>query len=309
MKNLFKIVNIFIFSFLIFSCAEKPEEVILQPDVKASSSAINVSIAKMDNAKYLNVFRAEWDEVNKKIDETKIFNIAQVTPKDDVLTSYVFIDEFLVKDKKYVYKIRYWNGTNYNVTSWSDPLGVSNSNFSTDEDLKYTIPDGVYYKYDSITSSITLTGFSSESGEIADISNFTDFKPALVFSYGEKDDEVRKIFTSEDKIELKQGSTINLRSLLTSDFFDRDIKLKYLVAQSTKSNEKSETSSSTKKVYYTEYVWSYPVEILLKDVNGDTLESIKISNSTAEEGGDYSTTGIDSGNNSTVNSSLRVLDY
>lgn len=313
-------ILICVVSFFIFGCAEMPQEVILKPDVDSYDSSVSVSIAKMDNAKYLNIFRAEWDESNQSVIKDSIYNICQVTPKDDILTSYNYSDEKLVKNKYYVYKIRYWNGTNYNYTSWSDPVKVSNSNFELNEDLMYKVPEDLFYLYDEDTCTIELSDFKTETNiELTLMDHFTPykaeegvgFKPALVFSYGEGENEVTKIFTTSVEIELVEGHKIPLRSILTEDFFDKKIKLKYIVAQETSDKEKykSETSEDEKEVYYTRFIWSYPKEIGLKNVDGKELETIEIKNSTAEEGGDYSQTGITTGNSATVTKSIRSVEY
>ena len=150
----------FIFIFLcllVFSCAEKPPEEILKPDVKDGNGNIVVSIAKMEGAKYLNIFRAEYNDTIESSEPdfekrlSNIYNIAQVTPKNDVLTSYVFIDNYFVKGQNYCYRMRYWDGISYKVTSWSDPISSNSTDikFLTDADLKYSIPDGAYFLFDS----------------------------------------------------------------------------------------------------------------------------------------------------------------
>lgn len=319
----------FLFVFLcllVFSCAEKPPEEILKPDVKDGDGNIVVSIAKMDGAKYLNIFRAEYNE-NEEDSEpdfekrlSKICNIAQVTPKNDVLTSYVFIDNYFIKGKFYCYRMRYWDGISYKVTSWSDPIS-SNSpriTFLDDDDLRYSIPGGAYFQFDSELKQLQIK-FDGSEKEIKDIPNFEPyidgkgFRPALAFSYGEDNDEVVKIFTSQIKFDLVENAKpIDLRSLLTDDFFDKDIKLKYIVSQKNNENEKYTPSGSSdeKEIYYTEYLWSLPNKIPLKDIEKKEIETIKIPKNTAEEGGDYSNIGIEGGNAATVSPSVNIFpDY
>ncbi|MDD6930549.1 MAG: hypothetical protein PUI78_06910, partial [Treponema sp.] len=243
----------FIFIFLcllVFSCAEKPPEEILKPDVKDGNGNIVVSIAKMDGAKYLNIFRAEYNDSIESSEPdfekrlSNIYNIAQVTPKNDVLTSYVFIDNYFVKGQNYCYRMRYWDGISYKVTSWSDPISSNSTDikFLTNDNLRYSIPDGAYFLFDSELKQLQIK-FDGSEKEITDISNFDSyidgkgFRPALAFSYGEGNDEVVKIFTSQIKIELTESAKpIDLRSLLTDDFFDKDIKLKYIVSQKNNEN-------------------------------------------------------------------------
>ena len=249
-----------------------------------------------------------------------IYNIAQVTPKNDVLTSYVFIDNYFVRGHNYCYRMRYWDGISYKVTSWSDPISSNSNNikFLTDADLKYSIPDGAYFLFDSELKQLQIK-FDGIEKEISDIPNFDSyidgkgFRPALAFSYGEGNDEVVKIFTSQIKIELTESAKpIDLRSLLTDDFFDKDIKLKHIVSQKNNENNKYTPSGSSdeKEIYYTEYLWSLPNQIPLKDIEGNELETIKIPKNTAEEGGDYSNIGIEGGNSATVSPSVNILpDY
>lgn len=319
----------FLFVFLcllVFSCAEKPPEEILKPDVKDGDGNIVVSIAKMDGAKYLNIFRAEYDESKEDSEPdfekrlSTIYNIAQVTPKNDVLTSYVFIDNYFRKGKFYCYRMRYWDGISYKVTSWSDPISSNSSSitFLDDNDLRYVIPDGAYFQFDSELKQLQIK-FDGSEKEIKDIPNFDPyidgkgFRPALAFSYGEGNDEVVKIFTSQIKFNLAENAKpIDLRSLLTDDFFDKDIKLKYIVSQKNNENEKYTPSGSSdeKEIYYTEYLWSLPKEISLKDIEKNEIETIKISKNTAEEGGDYSNIGIEGGNAATVSPSVNIFpDY
>ena len=127
--------------------------------------------------------------------------------------------------------MRYWDGISYKVTSWSDPISSNSTDikFLTNDDLKYSIPDGAYFLFDSELKQLQIK-FDGIKKEITDIQNFDSyidgkgFRPALAFSYGEGNDEVVKIFTSQIKIELTESAKpIDLQPLPDMGFLSKQI--------------------------------------------------------------------------------------
>ena len=72
--------------------------------------------------------------------------------------------------------MRYWDGISYKVTSWSDPISSNSTDikFLTNDDLKYSIPDGAYFLFDSELKQLQIK-FDGSEKEITDIPNFDSY--------------------------------------------------------------------------------------------------------------------------------------
>lgn len=315
-----KFVGIFTGLFLglvLVSCSERPEEIVSMPDIKPGKDEIIISFDRIENVKYINVYRAEIEK--DKVKEETIVNIGQVVPKSEKRPVFIFSDRFFVSDQRYSYRVRYWNGKNYKYSSWTDPVSAYNGKYLNREALKYNVLDGIYYEYDDSIKTFTLKGFSSTE-QIDDIdklesyytSSGTKFNPGFVFTFGEGMDEVTKLFCPKDRIELtKTAKPVGLRSVLTTDFLDRDIKFKALVGQIVE-YQRANNEDPDSELYYVTYYWSLPAEMKIEDEDQKVVDVIRIPSNTAEEGGDYSNLGVDGNNEASKLSSVNIvagLDY
>lgn len=283
------------------SCEEVEEEAPKKPDIEIQASGISISFALDESAKYINIFRKKILPESATEEEIKAnvpVNIGEFIPKDSAdVNSYTFTDTFLVNGTKYTYSVRYKHEKSFVYTGWSDwPVdGEENdktppvTTFGSDAALKAQIPEDSYFEYSEGTKAITFKGT-----RILHMEAFNDFDPCLCISYELSENEgVKRIFSIKDicpfeevtvedqtrKVLLKEDCRVDLRSLLTQDFFDRDIYIDGIIYQLTDSTKPS----------YDKITWSQLAPVPLKDDEGNALETLKIEyNANGDDSHDYS---------------------
>lgn len=284
------------FVFSLISCKEVSEDG-NKPALNVKGDSIIVSFAVDEKAKYVNIFRREV--INFETSEFgKNVNVGQVIPKKNQETAFTFEDTLIYKGTDYQYCVRYCMGDYYYLSNWSD---IKNSG-SCGYELSVSFEPNVgscYLQYNSATSSLTL-----KDGEIDAIKGF----PALIFSYKDKETTVSRVFAlpirEEDPNEkiLEEETVIDLRSLLTADFFSKEITLDGFIGEDVVDGGPDEDGDGkVDNVYYEKVFWTLPAKIDVKDTNG-TVESIKIDINNADNGHDYSFEGIENPISKNINS-------
>jgi hypothetical protein len=284
------------FVFSLISCKEVSEDG-NKPALNVKGDSIIVSFAVDEKAKYVNIFRREADLTGDEPVYGKVLNIGQVIPKKNQETAFTFEDALIYKGANYQYCVRYCMGDYYYLSNWSDIK--SNDDFGFVNESEIT-PDvgSCYLQYNSATSSLMLVG-----GDIDAIKGV----PALIFSYKDKETTVSRVFAlpiQEDivnKNELKVGTPIDLRSLLTADFFSKEITLDGFIGEDVTEGGTDLNDPEKKVVYYEKVFWTLPAAIEVRDANG-TVESIKIDINNADNGHDYSFEGIENPISENINS-------
>ena len=284
------------FVFSLISCKEVSEDG-NKPALNVKGDSIIVSFAVDEKAKYVNIFRREADLTGDEPVYGKVLNIGQVIPKKNQETAFTFEDALIYKGANYQYCVRYCMGDYYYLSNWSDIK--SNDDFGFVNESEIT-PDvgSCYLQYNSATSSLMLVG-----GDIDAIKGV----PALIFSYKDKETTVSRVFAlpiQEDivnKNELKVGTPIDLRSLLTADFFSKEITLEGVIGEDVTEGGTDLNDPEKKVVYYEKVFWTLPAAIEVRDANG-TVESIKIDINNADNGHDYSFEGIENPISENINS-------
>ena len=286
------------FVFSLISCKEVSEDG-NKPALNVKGDSIIVSFAVDEKAKYVNIFRREV--INFETSEFgKIVNVGQVIPKKNQETAFTFEDTLIYKGTDYQYCVRYCMGDYYYFSNWSD---IKNSG-SCGHELSVSFEPNVgscYLQYNSATSSLTLKG-----GDIDAIKGV----PALIFSYKDKETTVSRVFAipiQEEIVDpaikkiLKEETVIDLRSLLTADFFSKEITLDGFIGEDVVEGGTDIDDPEKKVVYYEKVFWTLPAPIEVKDANG-TVESIKININNADNGHDYSFEGIENPISENINS-------
>lgn len=286
------------FVFSLISCKEVSEDG-NKPALNVKGDSIIVSFAVDEKAKYVNIFRREV--INFETSEFgKSVNIGQVIPKKNQETAFTFEDALIYKGTDYQYCVRYCMGDYYYFSNWSD---IKNSD-SCGRELSVSFePDVVsrYLQYDSSTSSLKLVG--------DDIDALIGV-PALIFSYKDKETTVSRVFAlpiQEEIVDpaikkiLKKETVIDLRSLLTADFFSKEITLDGFIGEDVVEGGTDINDPEKKVVYYEKVFWTLPAAIEVRDANG-TVESIKIDINNADNGHDYSFEGIENPISENINS-------
>lgn len=282
------------FVFSLISCKEVSEDG-NKPALNVKGDSIIVSFAVDEKAKYVNIFRREADLTGDEPVYGKVLNIGQVIPKKNQETAFTFEDALIYKGANYQYCVRYCMGDYYYLSNWSDIK--SNDDFGFVNESEIT-PDvgSCYLQYNSATSSLVLVG-----GDIDAIKGV----PALIFSYKDKETTVSRVFAlpiQEEKRILEEKTLIDLRSLLTADFFSKEITLDGFIGEDVvKGGPDDDGDGEVDIVYYEKVFWTLPAAIEVRDANG-TVESIKIDINNADNGHDYSFEGIENPISENINS-------
>ena len=292
-----KLLCLFAFVFSLISCKEVVEDG-NKPALNVKGDSIIVSFAVDEKAKYVNIFRREVDLTGDEPVYGKVINIGQVIPKKNQETAFTFEDSMIFKGADYQYCVRYCMGNYYYLSNWSDIKSNDDLGFNNANEITPQI-GSCYLQYNSATSSLTLKG-----GDIDALRGF----PALVFSYKDKEITVSKVFAlpqqeldpSLQRI-LKEETIIDLRSLLTTDFFSKEVTLNAFIGEEVLEGGTDINDPDKKVVYYEKVFWTLPAAIEVKDANG-IVESIKIDINNADNGHDYSFEGIEGSILANVNS-------
>lgn len=288
------------FVFSLISCKEVSEDGNKPAlSIPEGGDSIVVSFAVDEKAKYVNIFRREV--INFETSEFgKIVNVGQVIPKKNQETAFTFEDTLIYKGTDYQYCVRYCMGDYYYFSNWSD---IKNSG-SCGHELSVSFEPNVgscYLQYNSATSSLTL-----KDGDIDALIGV----PALIFSYKDKETTVSRVFAipiQEEIVDpaikkiLKGETVIDLRSLLTADFFSKEITLDGFIGEDVTEGGTDIDDPEKKVVYYEKVFWTLPAAIEVRDANG-TVESIKININNADNGHDYSFEGIENPISENINS-------
>lgn len=287
------------FVFSLISCKEVSEDG-NKPALNVKGDSIIVSFAVDEKAKYVNIFRREADLTGDEPVYGKVLNIGQVIPKKNQETAFTFEDALIYKGANYQYCVRYCMGDYYYLSNWSDIKSNDDFGFGNESEITPNV-GSCYLQYNSATSSLTL-----KDGEIDAIKGI----PALIFSYKDKETTVSRVFAlpiQEEIVDpaikriLKEETVIDLRSLLTADFFSKEITLDGFIGEDVTEGGTDLNDPEKKVVYYEKVFWTLPAAIEVRDANG-TVESIKIDINNADNGHDYSFEGIENPISENINS-------
>lgn len=287
------------FVFSLISCKEVSEDG-NKPALNVKGDSIIVSFAVDEKAKYVNIFRREVELTGDEPVYGKVLNIGQVIPKKNQETAFTFEDALIYQGANYQYCVRYCMGDYYYLSNWSDIKSNDDFGFGNESEIK---PDvgSCYLQYNSATSSLMLVG-----GDIDAIKGV----PALIFSYKDKETTVSRVFAlpiQEEIVDpaikriLKEETVIDLRSLLTADFFSKEITLDGFIGEDVTEGGTDLNDPEKKVVYYEKVFWTLPAAIEVRDTNG-TVESIEIDINNADNGHDYSFEGIENPISENINS-------
>lgn len=198
------------------------------------------------DTKYINVYRKD---VTSADDEPVIQNLGIIFPDAYSSTdkSYSFTDSLFYLGHKYQYMVRYAESEKYYYSDWSDVISTS-SGFDSSVKLCYQT-NNVKLRYNDTDFTLKFAGTAADP-EIPDY--VTDWVPALVV----KSDTLTQVFTLESIID---GSFINLRGLLSSEFYDTDIIISGIIGQ--KAIYSNPTDDSEKKLKQLIWTALSPIEI------------------------------------------------
>ncbi len=280
MKNFLRILVLFsaFFSASLFSCQFGEEDLPKAPDIEISGDGITISFAVDSGSSYANIFRKKITD--SATDEPEILNIGMIIPSTkDSKTSYSFTDKFIVTGTKYSYCIRYKHRENYVYTGWSEwkkeddesDSTPPTTSFANNDVLKFTVPTDSYFEYDSDARALVFKGT-----DISALTGFDDFVPAICISYENSSSsgnsgaksrvfEIEKAPGGKGK-GIAAETSLDLRTLLTNDYFGKDLKIEGVLCQKTDTNDSS----------YTKVYWSQIASVKIQDTDGNELAAINV---------------------------------
>lgn len=297
MRKILSFVFILSVCFSVLISCKSQEEEIQKPlaNIGSDNKSITVAIYLKSDISYVNLFRTELDEKGELIDDGDKLNIAQFVPLDNSTPAISFNDSLIVSGKRYAYCLRYCTDGVYEYSGWSDwPSKIIDAeedekellpalitDFS-DGDLKYSVPDGCYFEFDEHHSWLTVKGGQIMlSDEVVKSGIFDNYVPCLVVSNGKRTCPFAIDSSLTPDVPIEEDKHIDLRDILTADFFDTDITVEGIIL------EKAEKKPDGKP--FNQIQWSQLAEIEVKDLEGKMLDSIKISfGTTSDENHDFS---------------------
>ncbi len=268
--NLFTLPLVFLAALTMLgasSCTEGEENTPKKPDVEVVQQGIAISVAVDSAASYANIFRKVVEPVLPE--DEAVHNIGMIIPSaKDFQESYAFVDYYIVGGKKYSYCIRYRHEDGYVYTGWTDwpvdedknDVAPPTSPYTDDSALTFAVPSDTFFEYNPKFRTLTVKGSSVPS-----VTGFEDFIPSICVSNTKK----TRVFELEDAAagsSFTTGTKIDLRTTLTSDFFDTEIKIDGIIYQKTDRTKPS----------YQKITWSQPSGLPVKDMEGNDITSLKI---------------------------------
>lgn len=242
------------------------------PIPNQQSTSISVSIRKFSSeTKYITLYRR--DITNNTEADAVIEKIALLYPSEyPDGASYSFEDIYTLANHKYQYKVRYCEPDGYYPSSWSitvtPPTGYGYVDASA---LRYNT-SGVRFIYSDSDFTMRING-TIVSPQIPNY--LTEWHPVMAF----QTDKVSQVYTLSN---IADGTVISMAGLLTSDFYNTDVKVLGILGEKIVYNRKTpnDTNPPIKCV-----IWTLPTTI---EIQGHSSNIIKIKAQTGTTGYDYS---------------------
>ncbi|MBO4532272.1 MAG: hypothetical protein J5726_01045 [Treponema sp.] len=259
-----------------------------RPDIRVNKNALCIQGSYVNSdTKYINIYRQDVTDTSF----SSIERIAIIFPAgfDQKNQTYYYDDENIFKSRKYRYYVRFVEADgSKNRTEWSevlqnDDLSLPNNGSKS---FAYTIPSGSVYKYKKEAMAFELEGNDFIVPDA--FTDFSKYKPALVF---ECEENVQAIQLRGDPTDPDTLANINLKDLIPSDFFYKEIKLLGIVGQKQQMGKANPEDEEETLQYIT---WTPLAAIKIKDDGvGNELTTFMLEPLHGEDGFDYS---IDSDN-------------
>lgn len=263
-------------SFLSCNLEIEEEDKLSPPTCDADAgNCISFSIKKYNSeTQYINIYRKDITDSDTN---APYENIGLIFPKNfpDKEQTNGFKDIFVKNGHSYVYYARIFDGQKYIKTQESYEIKIpSNANcFPDTADFTYNVNQATF-TYDSENFTITIDGTITDSTNIPSNRSFT---PVVIISSSEK---------SETFVlpPLVNGTVISLQSILSNDFFNKNIVIEGICGQEIEyddsNTEIEQESRPIKRIYWT----------TLTKINliGSTKNTINVPDSSNNHGYDYS---------------------
>ena len=257
---------------LLGACRSPDDKEQEKPGVEIGESAINVSVPKRSQSRYINVFRRTV-AVGAQGAETygAEYNIGQILSNpSDGMVSYIFKDTLAVNGQTYQYALRYRIHAAYRQTDWSDKITASGSAHVA---FPAPLPDaGARLVFHEDTKSFVLTGGSVQpSPALADYN--------LAIAVGKNTAATLFLLPVGVGLGFPDGGVIDLRSVLSAEYLNTELRLIGFVYQ----RRESRKDGAYEIVYWTE-----PAPVKTFNAAGqDTGGLFTVNDNSADTGNDY----------------------
>lgn len=214
------------------------------------------SFATITNMKCANIFRERSTAPDfSSIDDTK--NIGQVEPTNysNLPSSCVFYDSFTSTGNYYRYRIRYFNGSIYSWTKYTEIVeGLGDGEVS----LSPLAGDMFHLMWDD-QNEYYLLDLASDTKAETPVSTATKFTELDFLVSNGTVTRPFKLTEMKNGEALSGGQNVDLQKILSTEFLDKKITLEGIVAI-----QKIEEQNKL----YNRYYWSLP---LFRETSGDLV--------------------------------------
>ena len=230
-----------------------------------SSTQYAISIPYIDGMEYANILRQKCDNEDFDADSVTTENIGQVKQSDEKknvsITSFAFDDYYTLTGTYYRYAVRYYDGTSYTTTKYSDAAeGLG----STKAELTVTSPTVTYTRNDftetymlSVAPDVTLptTDFTILS---VILSNGSISRPFPIIS------GLTTTSVAESDMVIS-----DLRGTLTDDYLGVPLEVKGLIAIT----KTTDTSKNYTRWYWTSVADTGSPDIVYTDSSNEIQDT------------------------------------
>lgn len=254
-------------SFLLSCNISIQDEVLLaKPTCESNNSNIIITLARNSvDTEYINLYRQDVSNTNATIE-----NIGIIFPNSfgEDSKTYIFSDSLIYQDHVYKYYARYFDGTEYLNTNWSDEI-TAQSGYEPTIPTSYTV-GSAYVSLNETEYTITFHGdiINPSIPEYAET-----FFPAIIL----KTQNSTQIFELES---IENGKTYFLKGIIPSTFYNTDIQLVGICGQKKDHIDSEDPESAIKRI-----IWTTPSVI---NIEGKDSNSFIIPSTTGINGYDYS---------------------
>lgn len=273
MKKTLYTLFIAVITTLFLSCnlvTVQDQELADPPGANVTTGGIAVTVYRYSSdTKYINVYRK--DVTSSSDDEAPVINMGIIFPSaySSSDKSYFLEDFYLYAGHKYKYMVRYAEKDKYYYSDWSDTI-TATAGYDTTKHLSYQT-SGVKFRYSEADLTLKFLGVIANP----DIEHFTEeWTPVLAV----KSDTCSQVFDLDN---INDGTFINLRGLLSSEFYDTEIVILGIAAQ--KAIYTAPTDGSEPKLK--QIIWTAPSSI---DIQGYSGNKLTIQSETGSGGYDFS---------------------
>lgn len=267
-KFVLSIISVLFLSIGFFSCnlvSIQDQELADAPAIQATTNGLTLTIYRNStDTKYIKVYRQDLSATTD--DEMLPVTIGTIFPSifGTDSKSCLLEDNWVFKDHEYQYKVVYVEADGLSYPSeWTKATVASSGLDDSTTTLKYDTTN-CEFKFNEDDYTLTLSGTPTRASIMVDnAEKGIEWEPVLAV----KTDSISQVFPLNS---ITDGTTINLRGLLSSEFLNTNITIIGIVGQL--------------KIGTDLIRWTAPAEIPVKDSTNNIIE---VKSESGTSGFDY----------------------